>query len=256
MSDSAPQAILMAAGKGTRMQSDLPKVLHEVAGRPMLHWVVEACEKAGANRCVVIVGYKAELVIESLKNYTGQIQIEFAEQTEQLGTGHAVMMAKPSFEDQVPCDVFVLAGDGPLIRETTLATLLQTHRESGAGATMATSVIDDPSGYGRVVRDSIGNFAAIVEQKDASPEQLAIQEVNPSYYCFASADLFGSLDKLTNKNASGEYYITDVPAILKQEGKAVSVVDAVPSEDILSINTLEQLADVDAVLKARLAAAI
>lgn len=246
---SAPQAIILAAGKGTRMGGDLPKVVHEVAGRPMVYWVVKACKEAGVSRCVVVVGYKGELVRDALKN---ESNIEFVEQTEQLGTGHAAQMAAPLFKDQTNVDVFVLAGDGPLIRPSTLSDLLKLHRDRKAGATLATAVLEDPSGYGRVVRDAKGLFDAIVEQKDATPAQLALNEVNPSYYCFVSGDLFASLAQVRNDNKQNEYYLTDVPALLKGQGKAVCVIDAVPAEDVLSINTPDQLANVDAVLRKRL----
>ncbi len=245
-----PAAIILAAGKGTRMGGDAPKVLYEVAGRPMICWVVEACKKAGVGTIVVVVGYRADLVQAALADEPSCV---FVEQAEQLGTGHAAMMARPRFEQMPAGDTFVLAGDGPLIRHTTLARVLEIHRRRKADATLATSVIDDPTGYGRVVRSSSGDFEAIVEQKDATPEQLAIQEVNPSYYCFDAHALFIALDRVSNDNASGEYYLTDAPGLLKQQGKTVVVVDAVPAEDVLSINTPQQLAEVDRILSARVA---
>ncbi|MBB6430892.1 sugar phosphate nucleotidyltransferase [Algisphaera agarilytica] len=244
-----PAAIIMAAGKGTRMGSDLPKVLHEVAGKPMLRWVTEACYAAGVETCVVVVGYRGDDVRKALAD---DPRCEFVEQTEQLGTAHAADMARPVFENRPAGDVFVLAGDGPLIRSQTLARLLELHRRTKASATLATAVLSDPSGYGRVVRNASGGFDRIVEQKDATPEELAVQEVNPSYYCFRSDDLFTTLTQVSNANQQGEYYITDVPGILRGQGKTVSVVDAVPEEDVLSINNPQQLAEVDAILKQRL----
>lgn len=248
----APAAIILAAGKGTRMKSDLPKVLHEVAGKPMVWWVVQACKEAGADLCVVVVGYKGELVREAL---AGEEGVAFVEQTEQLGTAHAAQMAEPVFADRAVSDIFVLAGDGPLIRGKTLARLLEVHRRTGAASTLATSVIEDPTGYGRIVRAADGGFSAIVEQKDATPEQLTINEVNPSYYCFRGDLLFKSIDQVGSNNSQGEYYITDCPGLLKRQGQTVTVVDAVPPEDVLSINTLDQLAEVDRILQARLATA-
>lgn len=247
----APWAIIMAAGKGTRMGGDMPKVLYDVAGRPMVQWVVEACQQAGVETCIVVVGYKADDVRAALAD---EPSVRFVEQTEQLGTGHAVAQARPAMEGEPARDVFVLAGDGPLIRGKTLARLLEAHRRRKAAATLATSVVDDPVGYGRIVRSAAGEFETIIEQKDATPEQLKIREVNPSYYCFRSDDLFRSLDAVSNDNASGEYYVTDVPAILKRQGKPVAVIEAVPPEDVLSINTPEQLAEVDAILRRRLGA--
>lgn len=251
MSENNPRvdAIIMAAGKGTRMGGDLPKVVYEVAGKPMVWWVVQACKEAGAERCILVVGYKGELVRTALAGVEG---VEFVEQTEQLGTAHAAQMAEPVFEGQPIGDVFVLAGDGPLIRGKTLSRLLEVHRRSRAAATLATSVIDDPTGYGRIVRDADGQFDAIVEQKDATDEQRAIQEVNPSYYCFRGEQMFKTIDQIGANNAQREYYITDAPGLLKRQGQQVTVVDTVPPEDVLSINNPDQLAEVDRLLRARL----
>lgn len=241
----------MAAGKGTRMGGDTAKVLVEVAGRPMLAWVLDACRAAGCTDIVLVVGYQADRVRGLFRGEPG---VSFVDQTEQLGTGHAAMMAEPVLADQPNRDVFVLAGDGPLIRSSTLTALLKTHRRTAAVATLATSVIPDPTGYGRIVRDDAGVFACIVEQKDATDEQLAIQEVNPSYYCFQAGPLFDGLRAINNQNASGEYYITDVPGVLLRDGQTVSVVDAVPPDDVLSINTPAHRDAVEQVLQARLAA--
>lgn len=247
----APQAVILAAGKGTRMgDGDLPKVLYPVADKPMLWWVVKACQDAGVSRCIIVVGYKSDDVRRSLDGIDG---IEFVEQGDPKGTAHAAQVTRPLFEDQPATDLFVLAGDGPLIRTKTLARLLEVHRRRGAAATLATSVIDDPTGYGRIVRSADGGLECIVEQKDASPEQRQITEVNPSYYCFNTGSFFAALDEVKSHNSQGEYYITDVPAILKGHGKKVEVVEAVPSQDVLSINTQEQLKEVDAILRQRLA---
>lgn len=246
--DDAPGAIIMAAGKGTRMKSDLPKVCHPIGDRPMVCAVVDACRDAGCDRIVVIVGYKQELVREALAGYAG---VEFVVQEEQLGTGHAVRCAEPALVGEPGRDLFVLAGDGPLIRAETLRTLLHRHREAHAAATLATSVIDDPTGYGRIVRNDAGAFERIVEQKNATPEELGIREVNPSYYLFKGGELFSALRDVTRNQATGEYYITDVPELLMRRGMRVEVIDAVPPEDVLSINTLEQLAEVDRIFRAR-----
>jgi bifunctional UDP-N-acetylglucosamine pyrophosphorylase/glucosamine-1-phosphate N-acetyltransferase len=214
----------------------------------MINWVVDACHDAGVERCIIVVGYQGDLVRDALAN---ESRCAFVEQTEQLGTGHAAQMGEPLFDGE-PCDVFVLAGDGPLIRSDTLHTLLATHRKAQAAATLATAVIDNPDGYGRVIRDADGSFGRIVEQKDADAEQLKVREVNPSYYCFRSDALFATLRQIDNDNRQGEYYLTDVPGLLKARGRVVSVVDAVPPEDVLSINTPDQLADVDRILRERI----
>ena len=244
-------AVILAAGKGTRMQSDLPKVMHPVMGRPMVHWVVDAARAAGATKIGLVIGHGAELV---RAEFEGAADVDFALQEKQLGTGHAVMMAKPSLEqDAAGTDAFVLCGDGPLIRADTLLTLLALHRGERAAATLATSVIENPQGYGRIVRGAAGRLERIVEQKDATEAERAIREINPSYYCFRADDLFDALSKVTDKNASGEYYITDVFGILRESGRTVAAVDAVPPEDVLSINDPAQLAEVDAILRRRAA---
>ncbi len=248
-------AIILAAGKGTRMESDLPKVAHEVAGRAMVAWVVDACVEAGATRIVVVVGYEQAVVRRIFAEFSKPgVRLEFVEQAEQLGTGHAVGCAREKFaneERRSGADVFVLAGDGPLIRGRTLRAILARHREAGAAATLATSVIADPAGYGRIIRDGSGSFVEIVEDKNATPEQARVREVNPSYYCFDAGALFEALERVERNPASGEYYITDVPALLLGAGRRVEVIEAVPPEDVLSINTLGQLAEVDAILRAR-----
>lgn len=249
----------MAAGKGTRMKSDLPKVAHPVGGRAMVCAVVDACIGAGCERVVVVVGHGREHVEQALASYD---TVRYAVQEEQLGTGHAVLCAREALAGVAgEAPVFVLAGDGPLIRASTLRAMLDRHVSTGASATLATSVVDDPSGYGRIVRGPDGRFAGIVEHKNATPEQLEIHEINPSYYCFTHDPLFETLGRLGKDSVSGEYYITDVPAMMmepgsSQEGRGrgiVEVLDAVPPEDVLSINTPEHLAEVDAIYRERMA---
>lgn len=233
------------------MRSDLPKVVHPVGGRAMVCAVVDACREAGCGRIVVVVGYQQEKVRAALSDFDG---IEFAIQAEQHGTGHAVQCAAGLFgrETAVPGrEVLVLCGDGPLIHAETLEKVLTRHRQSGAAATLATSVLENPDGYGRIVRDRAGGFEAIVEQKLCTPEQLKIREVNPSYYCFDTQALFSTLSKVERNPTSGEYYITDVPALLLAERRRVEVIQAVPPEDVLSINTPEDLAAVDAIYCSR-----
>jgi bifunctional N-acetylglucosamine-1-phosphate-uridyltransferase/glucosamine-1-phosphate-acetyltransferase GlmU-like protein len=215
--------------------------------------VVDACREAGCGRVVVVVGYEQQVVRDALAD----LDVEFAVQEEQHGTGHAVQCAEATLgvDARRPGqEIFVLCGDGPLIRAETLARVLETHRGAKASATLATSVIEDPTGYGRIVRDAAGGFEAIVEHQNATEEQLAIREVNPSYYCFDGSALFSALDRVERNPVSGEYYVTDVPSILLAEGRVVEVVAAVPPEDVLSINTLEDLAAVDEIYRGRAAA--
>lgn len=241
-------AIILAAGKGTRMKSDLPKVVFPIGGRPMVCAVVDACLAAGVQRIVAIVGYKQEEVRAALKDYN----VEFAVQTEQLGTGHAVMSASDHFAGSREGDTsLVLCGDGPLIRPATIKQMLDRHNASSAAATLATAVIDDPTGYGRIDRDAHGNFRAIVEHKNCTKDQLAIREVNPSYYCFNVTKLFTTLREVKRNPVSNEYYITDVPELMLAKGQRVEVIGAVPPEDIYSINTPEDLAHVDSIFRSR-----
>jgi bifunctional UDP-N-acetylglucosamine pyrophosphorylase/glucosamine-1-phosphate N-acetyltransferase len=202
-----------------------------------------------------VVGHRQELVRAV---FAGQSDIEFAVQDKQLGTGHAARCAEPLFaaEQREPGHpVFVLAGDGPLIRAHTLAAMLDRHRATGALCTLASSVIDDPTGYGRIVRDSAGRFVGIVEHKDCTPDQLKIREVYPSYAVFEARTMFSELAALRPNERAGEYFITDVPAALLARGERVEVIAAVPPEDVLSINTPDQLAEVDRIYRARGSAA-
>lgn len=249
-----PAAIILAAGKGTRMNADLPKVLHEVGGRPMVCAVIDACREVGCGRIVVVVGYKHELVCEALAD---QADVEFALQDPQHGTGHAVRITQDLFDQErsgTGHEVFVLCGDGPLIRAVTLETILARHRELNAAATLATAILDDPTGYGRIIRDATGGFRAIVEQKNCDPQQLAVREVNPSYYCFEARAMFDALEQVKRNELSGEYYVTDVPELLLGQDRVVEVIQAVPEEDVLSINTVEDLELVDNVYRQRVGA--
>jgi UDP-N-acetylglucosamine diphosphorylase/glucosamine-1-phosphate N-acetyltransferase len=241
-------AVILAAGKGTRMGGDLPKVLHEVAGKPMVHWVAAACREVDACPLIVVVGNQGPLVREAM---AGQDDIVFVEQTEQLGTGHAVEVCRDAMSD-LDGDAFVLAGDGPLLRARTLAAMIDRHTGTQASATLATAVLEDPTGYGRIIRDEHDRFEAIIEQRNATEAQLAIDEVYPSYAIFDMIDLLDTLEELPRDAVSGEFYLTEVPAMMKTQGKRVELVPGVSAEDILSINTPEQLAHVDSILQQRL----
>ncbi len=244
-------AIILAAGKGTRMNSRRPKVLHEVAGRPMVAWVVDAVRAAGARPIVLVIGHGGEAVREAFGG--DDADLEFVVQDPLLGTGHATTCAAPALAG-FDGDVLVLAGDGPLIRESTISAMCRRHRTSSAAATLATALVDDPTGYGRIVRDAGGDFEAIVEHRNATEAQRAIHEIYPSYACFDARLLFDTLDRLEPDEASREYYLTDVPRALRAGGHRVEVVEAVAAEDVLSINTPEQLAEVDAILSTRMEA--
>ena len=243
------EAIVLAAGKGTRMNSDLPKVLHKVADRPILQWVIDACRDAGARRIVVVVGYRADLV----RNVIGPAHdLVYVEQTEQNGTGHAVMVTQPKFEGKAPCNLLVVAGDMPLFTGQTLRRLVAQHEGRDAAATLATGELADPTGYGRIVRDDAGRLLEIVEHKDATEAQRAIREVNISCYCFDSEKLFDALSSVRTDNAQGEYYLTDVLGILRRNGQGVEAANTVPTEQAEGINNVAQLRRVDALLRERL----
>jgi bifunctional UDP-N-acetylglucosamine pyrophosphorylase / glucosamine-1-phosphate N-acetyltransferase len=245
--------IVLAAGLGTRMKSDVPKVLHEVCGRPMLAYVLDACRSAGCRKPIVVIGHDAPRVRRTFAHLDGQVQ--WVEQTQQLGTGHAVMMC----QDQLASaegPVLVLAGDGPLVQTQTLSKLLSAHAAKPAACTLATSILPDPARYGRIVRDERGELSGIVEYLDAAEAQRQIREVNVSLYCFDAAALRGALPQLKNDNAKKEYYLTDVLGILRGMGQKVQALPAVPADEVLSINTLEELAQVERVLKQRLAAGV
>ena len=241
-------AIILAAGKSTRMKSKRPKPLHEICGKPMLHYVLQACYEAECQRVLVVVGYgKDEVVAE----FEQDRRITWVEQSEQLGTGHAARTCEPYLRD-FHGDVFILAGDAPLVRGQVLQTLQEVHREERAAASMATAVLDDPTGYGRVCRDQAGQFVEIVEQVDCDARQREIREVFPSYYCVRSDDLLFALSRVRNENKKREYYLTDIYGILRQAGRKVVAVQAVTAEDVLAVNDREQQAQVDAIMQDRI----
>jgi bifunctional UDP-N-acetylglucosamine pyrophosphorylase / glucosamine-1-phosphate N-acetyltransferase len=245
---SSLTAIVLAAGKSTRMKSRRPKALLEVCGKPMLHYILRACYGAGVERILLVVGHGKEEVKDA---FGGDKRIHFVEQTEQLGTGHAARMCEP-FLKKSHGDVFILAGDVPLVRNDVLTTLHRAHKDYHAAASMATAVLNDPTGYGRVVRDENGEFVKIVEQADCTPQQREIHEVFPSYYCVKTDELLWSLANLKNENKKHEYYLTDIYALLRNAGKKVVAVQAATYEDVLAPNTRQQLADADEVMQERI----
>jgi bifunctional UDP-N-acetylglucosamine pyrophosphorylase/glucosamine-1-phosphate N-acetyltransferase/UDP-N-acetylglucosamine pyrophosphorylase len=234
-------AVVLAAGKGTRMQSELPKVLFPTLGRPMIHYVIDALKKAGVERIVVVVGYRADAVKDSLAGF----DVEFVLQEEQLGTGHAVMMAREQMESHDGA-VMILAGDSPLTQSSSVRNLLGEYDECSPACIMGTLHVDNPTGLGRICRDDDGNFLGIVEEKDATEEQRKITEVNMSTYVFDGKELLHSLGSLTNTNNQQEYYVTDCPGLLKAENKDVRALAVLQSCEALSVNSVEQLEAVEA----------
>ena len=235
--DSGPLAIVLAAGQGTRMKSELPKVLVPVGGRPMVRYVVDALRAASVERTVLVVGYRSELV---RAEFDGEPALAFVEQTEQRGTGHAVMMCREHLaEHQGP--VLIVAGDSPMLQAQSVRALLQAFAEEECACLLGTVEREDPTGYGRIVRNARGDFVGIVEEKDATAQQRSLCEVNVSTYVFDTAWLLAALDQLTDQNAQGEYYLTDCPALLLAAGKNVRALNILQPCEALSINTLEEL---------------
>lgn len=238
------ETLILAAGKGTRMKSKLPKVLHKVGGKPMLQHVIDAAKRAGSNREVVVIGSGAQLVEQAIHG------VEFVLQTEQLGTGHAVLTARKNFENS-DCTLMILCGDTPLLTSKLLINFATAHEKSNCAATVLTAEMPDPKGYGRVLHDAEGNFQRIVEDKDADAEIKKIREVNAGCYCFDVKKLFGALDRVTNDNAQREYYLPDVLEILQGDGERVGVFLAEYCDETIGINTREQLSAAGQALRMR-----
>ena len=225
------------------MKSDLAKVLHCLEGRPLVHYVVDCALKAGLRRVVVVVGYQKERVMEALRDYP----VEFALQLEQNGTGHAVQVALATIPEREG-SVVVLAGDAPFLRASTLRAFVDRHASSGADCTVLTAVVPDPCGYGRIVRDSEGNVAGIVEHDDCVETERRIREVNSGMYCFRLSSLLSCARLLTDDNAQGELYLTDVVGIMRSKNMKLDTYTAPDWREILGINTVEQLQQAGAIL--------
>jgi bifunctional UDP-N-acetylglucosamine pyrophosphorylase/glucosamine-1-phosphate N-acetyltransferase len=237
-------AVVLAAGESTRMRSARPKVLHPLGGRPLVHYPLEACRALGA-RIVLVVGRGAE----ELRRVVGETpDLAFAEQAERRGTGHALMQARSACPAEGT--VLVLPADVPLLSAATLRALVDHHRATGAAVTLLTALVDDPTGYGRVVRAD-GRPAAIVEHRDATPAQRQIREIATSVYCFDGRALWPALERLRPDNAQGEYYLTDVVGILRAGGGVVDAVVAEDARDCLGVNDRRQLAELAAILRGR-----
>jgi len=241
-------AIILAAGVSSRMNTQMAKVLHEVCGRPMLAYVLDACREVGVEKVYVVVGYGAEQVKERFGDAS---DIVWVHQPQQRGTADAVLCCKEhlaEFDGQV----LVLCGDGPLIRARTLQILIEKHRAEQAAVTLATAVLEDPTGYGRIIRDVYGNIQGIVEDSDCTREQLAIKEVNPSYYLFNSKILFNALEKVKPDNVKGEYYLTDALSLIIASGHKVVAVTAVRPEEAMGVNSRAQLSAASKIMQRRI----
>jgi bifunctional UDP-N-acetylglucosamine pyrophosphorylase/glucosamine-1-phosphate N-acetyltransferase len=239
--------VVLAAGKGTRMKSTLPKVLHRAGGLPLIEQVFRSADALSPQTITVIIGHQAEALREGLGERLG---LQFAVQEPQLGTGHAVLQAEPALRGRTGT-VVLLSGDVPLLRSATLGELVRVHAERRASATVLTAVLEDPYGYGRIVRGADGSIEAIVEHRDATPEQRQIAEINSGIYAFDLAPLFDALRQVSASNAQGEYYLPDLISIYRSRGLGVETVVADDPREILGVNSRKELADVTAVLKTR-----
>ncbi|MBP2098974.1 bifunctional UDP-N-acetylglucosamine diphosphorylase/glucosamine-1-phosphate N-acetyltransferase GlmU [Enterococcus rivorum] len=239
-------AIILAAGKGTRMKSKLYKVLHPVAGKPMVEHIIEQVEETKPTEVVTIVGHGAE----AIKGHLGD-RSQYALQNEQKGTGHAVMQASALLEGKKGTTL-VITGDTPLLKAETLNNLFEYHQGKNASATILTAHAEDPTGYGRIIRDRVGIVEKIVEQKDASNQEALVQEINTGTFCFDNEALFSALSKINTNNSQGEYYLTDIIEILKKEGKTIAAYQMDIFEEAMGVNDRVALAEANKIMHRRL----
>jgi len=239
-------AVLLAAGQGTRMKSNMPKVLHKVCGKEMVNHVIDSLREAGIEDVNVIIGKGSEKV----KEHTESRNVSYSLQEKQLGTGHAVKCASDLLKGKTGT-VAIFTGDAPLITSNTIEKLIAFHESNNFKGTILTSIVQNPHGYGRIVRQYNGEVKKIIEHKDCSPEELNINEINAGMYCFDIDSLLNSLDKLSNDNAQGEYYLTDIIEILKQNNEKVGAIP-VDFEETMGVNSRIQLADVEKVMRRRI----
>ena len=239
------KALILSAGKGTRMKSHLPKVIHKVCGKEMVNHVVDTATNAGAKEVVAILGHGSDKVKEVLEPSVNTVL-----QEEQLGTGHAVMMAKEHIkEDDI---IVVLCGDTPLIQPETLTNLFKFHKENNYDVTVLTTTIDNPTGYGRIIRDENSNLLKIVEHKDANQEELLVTEVNSGIQCFNGKALLDALSKLTNNNAQGEYYLTDTVEIIRNSGLKTGAFNGANIDELMGVNSRVQLSQAEELMRKRI----
>ncbi len=241
-------AIILAAGVSKRMNTKVAKVLHEVCGRPMLAYVLDACRVAEISKIYVVVGFSSEHVKE---RFADDNNIIWVQQEEPLGTGHAVLCCKEHLKD-FEGETLVLCGDGPLIRSKTLKKLIEKHESGQSAATLGTALLESPRGYGRIVRDRYGNIQGIVEDSDCTPEQLAIKETNPSHYVFNNKILFEALENIKPNNVKNEYYLTDAVSGILSTGHKVEAITAVSPEEAVGINSRSQLSEASKIMQQRI----
>lgn len=238
--------LILAAGKGTRMESDLPKVLHSVDGKPMLHHVIQLAKSIGSEIIIPIIGYQKERVEESIQDF----RLKCVVQSEQLGTGHAVMQAE-SLLGSLDGTILVLSGDVPLMRESSIRSLLDMYAKENAGAALLTAKMQNPKGYGRIIRNDSDHFSKIVEHKDCTRDELNVNEINAGIYLFDAQLLFKTLKMIKNNNTQNEYYLPDVLPHFITFGEIVALQLMTDSTEIMGVNTVEQLKEINRIFKQR-----
>lgn len=240
------KAIILAGGEGTRMKSKMPKVLHKILNKTMVDYVIDVALKCGCEDVCTVIGHKGDMVRESI----GEGRVKFAIQKEQLGTGHAVMQADDFIDENK--DIIILYGDTPLITAETIEKLVTFHRDNGNGCTIVSAIVDDPTGYGHIIRNAGGSFKKNVEHKDATDDEKNIKEINTGIYCFNGAKLKDALKNITNDNSQGEYYLPDTLEIILSKGSSVDAMVVDDVTEFFGVNSRVQLAEATEIMKKRI----
>ena len=235
------RVVILAAGKGTRMNSDLPKVLHKLQSKPLIDYVIDESELLNPKEIILVVGFKKESVI---KHTQSRINLNYATQIEQLGTGHAVLQTNELLKNKRG-HILILYGDVPNIKASTLQPIVNDHISNNRDLTLITAEIDDPTGYGRIIRDKNGNLLKIVEEKDCSDDEKKIKEWNPGIYIFKIPEVFKILNNIKTNNASKEYYLTDAIGLAQQSNMQIKAIKIKNSDEVIGVNTADQLKELE-----------